>query len=811
MKNCVLLLSMILILQSQNLLAQSMPDSTGVITGKVVDNNYKGIDFITVSLYQERDTIIKKTTITDSLGNFSIELIPFGNYFIVLSRIGFMRYSSDIIEINLHHPKRNLDVIQLTTEQSMLKEVTITSQPKRLIQTIPGGYLFNANVDLIGKNGDALDMLKQVPGVGSDNNDNITLRGGAPTVLVNGKEIRLSGAGLINYLRSIQGSNIESIEVITSPTAKYPATGEAGILNIKLKNDNSRGVNGMLGLGVNTQNGGVQYGALNIKSSKLSFALSYNVNYGEGKSFVNSDITNKHVSDSNYKFLQGSTGRLYNNWQFANSSITYTPDSTLILGADLNFGRYATLNNTDLNSLTYTKENNFQEMFIQDSRQRSRNLYYMYDITFLKKMKKKGEEFSGYINAANYRNFNYLAFQRLFESRTPPQLLDQNNNSDLKYDFYTLKLDYNLPINENYKIEIGMKDDYTNVKIDFLSDTLDNTQAKRIVDNSISNNFRFEDNVLALYATLSGGKKKWDYQIGFRFENYLYRFHETSSVNKYSFSKSNLFPSLYLRYKIGTMEDISISLGKRVQRPGYVSLNPFINNSNYNYYSTGNPYLSPAFTYRTELQYSKYWNNYTQLLMVSLGYNYITDIIGQLLLDDGRFQKPYYTFVNYQNSNRYSLSITGQNKISKWWSINSDFNARYSDFKLTSNYNIDLSEPVFVFSGRLTNRFTFWKNSSLQISGQYLSAYNNFQNKIYPVGIVSIAFQKPLSPQWTLNASFEDVLYTQINKTVTNATSIYILTKNRTNSRYAVIRITYRFGKDFDKTRKVNVESNNRL
>lgn len=182
-----------------------------------------------------------------------------------------------------------------------------------------------------------------------------------------------------------------------------------------------------------------------------------------------------------------------------------------------------------------------------------------------------------------------------------------------------------------------------------------------------------------------------------------------------------------------------------------------------------------------------------------------------MLLDDGRYDKPYYTYINYQNSNRYTLSITGQNKLIKWWSINSDFNIRYVDYSLNNNYNVVLPKPDFVYSGKLTNSFKFWTNASLELSGQYLSAYNSFQNKVYPAGSVSLGFQKALTKKWTLNASLEDIFHSQQSKTINDGNIIQSLTKSSTSSRYAVLRFTYRFGSTFDKLKKVNVESNGRL
>src|ERR1700744_3124251 len=241
---------------------------SGNISGKTTE-----VPYATIALLRLPDSAVVRTAISDTSGNFKLENLAYGRYMLKASFVGYQTYRSVSFTLSADSSARSF-LITLRPLSQALKEVIITDT-KKLIESIPGGFVYNAAQNITAKSGDATDLLQQVPGIMIDPKSNLLLRGGSPVVLVDGKEVRLTGTDLAAYLKSIPSANIAGIEVVTSPSAKYPAAGDAGILNIRLKQRTAAGWNGNLGLTGTTAYGASQNGGFTYNAEKLSLTADY--------------------------------------------------------------------------------------------------------------------------------------------------------------------------------------------------------------------------------------------------------------------------------------------------------------------------------------------------------------------------------------------------------------------------------------------------------------------------------------------------------------------------------------------------------
>lgn len=572
--------------------------------GKILDERNQPITYAEIVATKDK---IKKTAISDENGNFIIKLSEDGIYSLEIFLDGNKCYSK-VISVNGNISEK---FIINKIQEKEIQGVTIIKQ-KKIIERKVDRLIFNVENSIISQGGDGLDVLKLTPNI-SVRNDQITMIGkSGMAIMLNGRILKLSGDDLINYLKNLKSDDIKSIEVITNPPAKYDAEGNSGIININLKKSRQNSWNTSIGTFFK-QSKYQQYGqSLNINYNRNGLSFYGSSGRNDRLYFYRTEEDNIYYTDKFYHSFSAMKNDLGKNYN-GNLGVDY--DFSKNFSAGLQFMK--NFNNTLGNEINDTKIYSTQNYLLQtlsdakDNRDNySLNFHSSYKLDSL-----------GSNIVLNGDLFNYESSRnRIFDTRQYNDFIDfidrysAQNNSSQKIKNYSAQIDVEKKF-KNYGLDFGGKLSTTKNVSDI--NFYDLSSGISIFQQDKSDKFDYTENLQALY--VSGNKKineKWETKLGFRLENtetegYSHNLNET---NKAHYLK--IFPTLYILYKPQKNRSISFNYGKRIHRPSYRILNPFVRYINPYTTSQGNPYLQPYYTDNYELAYN-YKDNWINTLYVS--------------------------------------------------------------------------------------------------------------------------------------------------------------------------------------------------
>jgi ferric enterobactin receptor len=761
MKKLVLLLVVFLICNIVSIEAQSGGEGKGVvtkvtITGQVRDSeNNSPLEFATITFFSKKDSTITGGNVTDLDGKFSIET-TFGSY----AKIEFIAFEPKIIyDIPFEKGVSTIDIgiIKLESDAAVLAEVEVVAE-KSQMQLSLDKRVFNVGKDLASKGGTAEDILDNVPSVTVDIEGNVSLRGsGGVRILIDGKPSGLVGADNANGLRSIPANMIDKVEVITNPSARYEAEGMAGIINIVLKKNQNKGLNGAFDLTVGYPE---TYGAainLNFRKKNLNFFVNYGLRYrtGPGGGFVyqeNYDGDTTYISDQ--KRTRNRSG-LSNNIRFG-ADYFFSPKSTLTTGMTYKIGKddnrsevkyYDYINNLDnLTSFTLRTDDEVED---------ESNLEYF--MTHTQKFKKKDQELITdirYSDKSEVESSDFVEsyFDGELNPSGVPNILQRSRNDEGNRNLQ-IQIDYIHPVNKDGKLEFGYRSSFRKITNDFLveeqSDDLNWTPLE-----GLNNNFIYDENIHSLYAIYGNKIKKFSYQVGIRGEaTDLYtELEQTNQVNDTLYA--GLFPSVFLGYEAGDQNSFQISYSKRLRRPRFWDLNPFFTFSDARNFFSGNPSIGPENTDSYEISHIKYWDKAS--LTSAIYYRHSTDVIERIT----EFKPDGTTLTTPQNLNTrddFGFEFTYNVEPFKWWRINGNFNFFRS---ITDGGNLGTSFQADTYSWmtRVTSQTTIFKNIDIQIRGNYRAPIENTQGRNKAVYTFDLGASKDiLNKKATITINVRDV------------------------------------------------------
>ena len=720
---------------------QSM--NVGHFYGKIIDKkNSRGIDAASVQLVAARFDTATKTRkdvivsgmLTKANGEFSLDNLPvMGSYELKITAIGYKAYDQKVaftvkmpaaqgqaqgIEDALAGVDKDLGNIKMDADAETLQNVTVTAS-KPLIQMGIDRKIFNVEKNLVSAGQTAQEIMKNIPSVNVDIDGNVTLRNAAPQIFVDGRPSTLS-------LDQIPADAIESVEIITNPSAKFDASGgNAGILNIVLKKNRRAGFNGNIRAGIDSRgklNGGAD---INVKQGKINFFASGNVNQRKSLSSTN---TFRHNLLTPIDVNQVSKGRNENTFAFGRAGFDYLLDNrnTLTFAGTLVRGNFD--NHDDLNyDSTFSGRDSTRANQITDTKNHFNNTgaTFSYKHNFAQAGKNISADFN--YNSSNNSNSG-LYTTNLFTSSNISKGLPTLRRTDGKGDtkFFTGQVDYSDPITENMKFEAGARvavRDNTNLNNNYFYNYL--TQ-QYVYNNSFSSNYKFTDRVYAAYATFSSKINTWSYQAGLRAESSDYtgtliqrQTKDTSFSTKYPIS---LFPSFFLTKELGNGQDLQLNYSRRVNRPNFFQLNPAVDPTDPQNLAKGNPGLKPEFTNSFEMSYQKSFAKGHSLLTTAY-YKSSSNLITRYI--DYSDSVYYLTYRNANSSRSYGLELTSRNPIVKWWEMNTNVN--FYDSKINGIQTTSSSEKS-VSSQERVSYFIKWNNTfklpasfNIQFSGDYQS------------------------------------------------------------------------------------------
>ena len=579
-----------------------------MITGIVTDSsNRHPLEYATITLFLKDSKKPLTGTITEKNGSFVLSDLETGTYKIVFEFIGYSPFSINDLLLNKSNPVINLKNISLSQQKNSLQTVTVIAQAKLLENKIDK-MVFNAEKDLTSQSGVATDVLKKIPQVSIDADGNVQLSGSSGVrFLINGKPSTAFGNSIADVLQSIPASQIKSIEVITNPGAKYDAQGLGGIINIILKTSSAKGYNGNLSLtaGSRMENGSFNFNArnnnfginafisgnkrLNARTPSVSERLTYDSNTINSLDQEGVGMFERHGLqagagfDWTYKKLNNFSGSVsYNN--FGNTGNRYT-NQNLQINKGSTVPAVLSLINTDYISKT-----------------KSIDASVNYKRTFAK----EEQELELGINASFGKEL-YIAGND--QSLLPQDSLfyGTKSNNPGKTRETEINIDYTQPLKKDIIIGIGGKASFYNISstsnILAFKPSLQNYQT----DSSLANDLNYNQKVYALYSELSLPVFKWfDAKLGGRYERTEISSYYANAQQQVKIPGYNTFvPSVFFSKKIGDDQTIKLSYSKRIERPDYGDLNPFVNTNDPKNLSAGNAYLQPEIGHRMELGYSR--------------------------------------------------------------------------------------------------------------------------------------------------------------------------------------------------------------
>ncbi len=750
------------------------------LTGQVSDaTTNEKLEYATITLKSENNPAKILGTKSKETGLFTIENIPYGKYSLSISSIG---YESKIFKsYTIDKEFINLNSIQLYSNSKKLKNVTIIGE-KASMEIGIDKKTFNVDKNITSAGGTAADILRNVPSVNVDLDGNLSLRGKENvTLLVDGKPSAMFGNDAATALATIPASSIESVEVITNPSSKYEAQGMNGIVNIILKKDRKPGYNGMITLGAGAPfrlNGGLN---LNANINKLNLFLNAN-----GRTSRTWEKTTNHRdnydNDLTYYSYAKNDRRPLSGFMNLGAEYSFDKNNKLTLSQSVFSAAMKGDSKTDII--------NGENYILQRSRQYRTNQYTgnplngTTNIQFKHIFKEPKEDInidlsfskSRYIRVSEYQTSLFDSndvFMNSFNQKNP--IRGGNWNA-------TFVVDYTKPLGKKARIDIGERSYFIQFKSEN-QPTIQYLNQSEITETLLKNHFIFNQQVHGIYANYANQFNKTGIQLGLRGEYFAYQ----GTVYQYNASAKdnyfNLFPTLFVSQKLTKTQDVNFNYSRRVNRPNFYQLIPFIDVNNPQDTSMGNPNLRPEFINSTEITYSNQYgkgNNF----MGSVYYQYTENLIQRYR----RFNDNGTTFSQNRNlatGQTYGLELTNKMNILPWWDATVNINVFRNKIN-GANVDASLTRTGYGGFGKLNTNIKFTKDFSGQLTGNYFATTVISQGEVKPYGNIDIALKKSfLKNLITLTVSGNDILNTIQTNTVYNLYPYYnqsVVRKNQTRS-----------------------------
>jgi len=722
---------------------------TSKISGTVSDDQGKALPSTTISLFKLKDSSLVKVAVSDKSGLYQFLNINNGKYFVAASSVGYQKRSSQAFDVE----SKDVSVPSFTLTQAPtnMSGVTVTAR-KPFVETKIDRTIVNVDASPTNAGSTAMDVLEKSPGIMVNNDGSISLLGKQGViVMIDGKPTYLSPSDLANMLKNMPASALDQIEIMTNPSAKYDATGNSGIINIKTKKGMNNGFNGNFMVGATTsiykmddklyfkpksQNSF----NFNYRRYKFNFFGNYNPNFFRGMNVldidakqINSQGELKGYTDQQTKFKFGNFN------QNLKLGLDFFADSKNVVGVVasgfLFNGHPTPVTVNNIRNLDHTLR--YQLVSSTDNQIAFKN--FTGNLNWKHSFDSKGHELTADFDYVKYANTSDM----VLTTDTYDQNLQFQSTSQLKghlpsdIDIYSFKSDYTRPI-KNGRVEAGFKSSY--VQNDNLVDYQLSKGTGWVPDNIRSNHFIYQENINAAYISVNQQIKKWSFQGGLRTENTNSKGNQLTTKTEFSRNRTDLFPTAFVSYAADKNNQFTISYGRRITRPNYQDLNPFIFFLDTLTFRQGNIYLTPQYTNNFELKHA-----FKGKWITSLNYSQTYDMISQVVIPveggDGTVKK--LTPANVASFKNIGISITAPVRVTKWWNLNlftNIYNNRY-------NGVID-STPVELqytsFTANLTNSFTLPKGLAGEISGFYRHTNLDGLTKMEPIYQMSIGLSKPV-------------------------------------------------------------------
>ena len=767
--------------------AQDNNPSSYRITGTLLDAGKNPVPFGNAAAYSQKDSSLISGAVSGEDGRFEISIKP-GSYFLKITSLSFEE--KIIPEAEVTDKNINLGTIILKSSDKLLEEVVIQGE-KSAMELSLDKRVFNVGQDLANAGGTATDILRNVPSVAVDVEGNISLRGSnSVRILIDGKPSGLVSNGG-RGLEQLQAGSIERIEVITNPSARYEAEGMSGIINIVLKKERKEGINGSFDLITGHP---ANYGAaanVNYRRKNLNFFVNYTASYRNVPS-RNALYQEFYQDDTTYITVQNSTHRLNGMYNNARGGLDYFFNEKNVLTASYTWRISKGKRYSDFYYKDYLfSTDNLQRLThrTQDETETEPNSEYA--LSYKKTFAREGHELSADVRYLD----NWESSDQIFteQSTLPdgsdsgiPDLLQKSLNDETEKQFL-LTLDYVHPFGKEGKAEAGLRSSTRDMHNDF-SVTEQHMNGSWFELDSLTNNFLYEENIHAVYGIFSNKINKLSYQAGLRAEwtGVTTSLLKTNEVNPREYA--NLFPSAHLTYELPNENSLQISYSRRVRRPQYNDLSPFMTYSDRRNYFSGNPDLNPEFSDSFEAGHIKYFQNGS--LSSSLYYRYTTGKIVRIRRID---RQGFSNFrpENLALENSYGAELMATYNPYKWWRLDGSLNFFQASID-GSNLSDEYKSNTYSGFSRLSSRFTFWEKVDFQLRGNYEAPQKTPQGHRKSLATLNLATNKDvLKGKGTITLTVMDVFNSRRYRSVFEGADFY--TEINSQGRLRQLNLTFNY------------------
>lgn len=769
----------------------------GKITGTISDEKNQAIPFSTVALLAARDSSLVQGKITDEAGLYEMSSIADGNYLVRVSFVGYPTTYSSPFTISPEAKLISLGTIALKETAQTLKEVTVVAQ-KPLIERLPDRLVMNLENSILTKGATANEILKVAPLVSSGVDGGLTLRGKSNVmILIDGKTI--PGATLGSILQNMPADEVEKIEIITNPSAKYDASASGGVINIITKKGLQLGMNGAYRLYASQGMYSKVYTGVNLNYRTQKLNVFGDVSYSAGRNYrhqvynrnfptVRSNIENNTDTYTDSYTPSAKVGLDYSinaNHSFGATIDAYISTSNDDMQTQSAFGNHSTSPDS---SLTSTNDG------------RSEYRLYNFNVNYKGKLSQKGNEISLMATHSIYNQnteqvLNYQTFANSGEPLGGKQTLRTDFPSDVAITI--AQTDYTHPLTKNTKAEIGFK--YTGIDI---SNQL--IQERSVTNRSVSNS-GYDEQVAAGYINLNTTIKKFGVQAGVRGENT-----NTNVANTLKRKFFNFFPSVSIYRSLSDKASLSLSYSRKIDRPMYENLLPIRVYSDPYIIREGNPSLKP--------QYSDVLEASTTINSITLlgGYTRTKDAMVELPIQDEATHVTTNFTKNFSQVNAYYLSVVLPYNVTPWWQTNNTITGMYNN--LSSLISSDLTFKTDITSVMInsTNVFTFKNGWRGQLMGYYNSKSQYGIIRFEPRYSISMGIGKDiLNKRGYFKVEVDDIFWSERYNGDSTIGALYQSFKNYGDSRRVRLSFSYKFGKQTVKPKQYkslgNESENGRL
>ena len=764
---------------------------TANISGAVKDSDGKYLEFANVLLLSAKDSSLVRGAISEENGAYVFENISMGEYLIETSLVGFGNGQSSLINFD---GKTDFSVNEIQLENGIeIDEITVVGK-KPFVELRADKMIVNVANSSVNVGNSALEVLAKSPGVTIDNNNNISLRGKQGVlVTINGKNQYLSGDEISRLLETMPSSNIETIEIITNPSAKYDAEGNSGIINIVLKKNENLGTNGNISTtlrqGINTSH--FHNIGLNNRSEKLNIygnaeyydwgwsqdlGLLRNINYLEGVTVFDQNSEMREVGN-------GYNVKLGMDWSLAENS-------TLGFLVKRNEGGEQ---NYNYNITTITGDNMPEfERLVVDADGDEDYMSNTYNVNFTQKLSEKGMKLTLDADYSDYLNEQDFVYGNFFRDNNDIAVLDPyflRNNQKIDIDIFATTADLEIPISETVNIETGLKLSLVSTESNTKFESL-NMDDVWVLEPLRTNDFIYNEDVYAGYVNGSFSFLNIMFQAGLRLEHTESKGVSMTTGSDVPRSYTNIFPSLSMSKQFGERHNVSLSFSRRLERPNYKKLNPFVDYLDQYTFQKGNPFLNPQYSNSIGLNYAL-----GNSLFIAANYSHTTDAISDILEQNSATNTTFQTNDNLDNTHSASLTISAPKVWAEWWTSRLNATGFYNDFVSVLNDGSNLDNKSFGAQVSFNNEIQLPAGINMEVSGSYQSKLVYGQLTIEPQGRLDFGFSKRLfDGKGNIKLSASDVLLTSNSKVYIDQNDVNLFVNQVNDTRRVSLNFTYNFG-----------------